>query len=115
MKKQDGRSLSRKTLERNQGSSSVARVKAGESPEVVAKALGFHRSGIYKWLADYESGGKKALGAKPTPGKPPRLNTEHLRWIYKVVVGKNPLQLKLPFALVDAFSIDRSHQEKVWY
>lgn len=98
MKKQDGRKLNRKTLEEIR-IRAVSRVKAGESPEDVANTLGFHRSGIYKWLADYKIGGKKALVAKPTPGKPSRLQAEHLRWIYKVVVGKNPLQLKLPFAL----------------
>ena len=98
MKKLDGRRLSRKTQE-DIRLRTVARVRAGESPEVLAKALGFSRSAIYKWLSDYANGGKKALAAKPTPGKPSRLNTEHLRWIYKVVVGKNPLQLKLPFAL----------------
>lgn len=98
MNKQDGRRLSHETLEEIRVRA-VAMVRAGESPEVVAKMLGFHRSGIYKWLAAYQTGGKKALKAKPIPGKPSRLGAQHLRWIYKTVVDKNPLQLKLPFAL----------------
>lgn len=33
----------------------VARVLAGESPESVIEALGFHRSCIYDWLLKYDA------------------------------------------------------------
>lgn len=98
MEKLDGRKLDHKTLEEIR-IRAVRRVEAGESPEVVVKALGFHRSCIYEWIAKYREGGTEALRARPLDGRPTKLNGKQLRWIYKTVVGKNPLQLKFPFAL----------------
>jgi hypothetical protein len=43
----------------------VQRVEAGESPEVVVKALGFAQF-IYQWLALYREGGLEAC-APPVP------------------------------------------------
>lgn len=94
----DGRKLDHKTLEEIR-IRAVKRVEGGESPEVVIKALGFHRSCIYEWIAKYREGGEQALKARPLAGRPTKLNGKQLRWIYKIVVGKNPLQLKFPFAL----------------
>jgi len=56
MEKKDGRSLSHATLEEMR-IRAVQRVEAGESPEVVVKALGFSRPSIYEWLALYREGG----------------------------------------------------------
>lgn len=98
MKEMDGRKLDHKTLEQIR-IRAVKRVEAGESPEVVVKALGFHRSCIYEWIAKYREGGEEALKARPLSGRPAKLTGKQLRWIYKTVVGKNPLQLKFPFAL----------------
>lgn len=98
MKDLDGRKLDHKTLEEIR-IRAVKRVEAGESPEAVIKTLGFHRSCIYEWIAKYREGGIEALRAKPLSGRPAKLNGKQLRWVYKTVIGKNPLQLKFPFAL----------------
>ena len=77
----------------------VTQVEAGESPEVVIRALGLTRPRIYEWLAKYREGGLDALRAKPVPGRPPKLTGSRLRWVYQTVVGKNPLQLRFQYAL----------------
>ncbi len=98
MKRIDGRKLSHKTLEELR-IRAVTQVEAGESPEVVIRALGFTRPRIYEWLAKYREGGLDALRAKPVPGRPPTLTGSQLRWVFKTVVGKNPLQLRFQYAL----------------
>ena len=98
MKAQDGRKLSRSTLEELR-IRTVSRVRSGESPEVLAKALSLHRSTIYGWLLKYQKGGHKALKAKPAPGRPPKIASLHLKWISDTLKNKTPKQLKLPFSL----------------
>ena len=96
--KLDGRKLSHKTLEELR-IRTAKQVEGGESPEVLAKALGLNRSTVYKWVSNYASGGEKALIAKPISGRPSKLSAKHTLWIAKILIDKRPDQLKLPFAL----------------
>lgn len=98
MNELDGRKLNRKTLEEMR-IRAVKRVEAGESPEVVIKALGLSRPRIYEWIARYREGGIDALKARKAPGRTPKLSGQQLQTIYQKVAGKNPLQLRFPFAL----------------
>jgi transposase len=98
MRKDDARRLDHTTLEAMR-ERAVRCVQGGESPEVVAKALGINRTTIYEWLAAYRRGGWGALKAKPVPGRPPKLDGGKLQWLYNTVTQKNPLQLKFQFAL----------------
>ena len=77
----------------------MSSVQEGQSPEVVAKALGIHRVTMYGWLARYRRGGWGALDAQKRGGRPPKLNGTALTWIYRTITTKNPLQLKFPYAL----------------
>jgi transposase len=77
----------------------VAAVQSGESPEVVARALGINRTTIYDWLARYRKGGWGALDAGKRGGRKPKLDGKAMRWIYKTVTMGNPLQYQFPFAL----------------
>lgn len=98
MRKDDARKLDHTTLEALRHRA-VQSVQDGESPEVVARAIGVGRTAIYRWLADYRHGGWSALKAKPLFGRPPKLDGKKLQWLYDVVTKKNPLQLKFAFAL----------------
>lgn len=98
MNELDGRKIDRKALEEIR-IRAVMRVEAGESPEVVIKALGFTRSLIYEWLAKYREGGIDALRRRKAPGKTPQLNATQLQKIFRLVVGVDPRQLRFEFAL----------------
>lgn len=98
MKDLDGRKMNRKTLEEIR-IRAVKRVEAGESPEVIIKALGLTRPRIYEWLAKYREGGIDALRSRKAPGKKPKIAGQQLKKIYRLVVGQNPLQLRFEFAL----------------
>lgn len=94
----DARRLDHKTLTelRKRGVNSV---QEGQSPEIVANALGINRVTIYGWLSRYRHGGWTALDARKRGGRKPKLDAKALRWIYDTVTLKNPLQLKFTFAL----------------
>jgi transposase len=98
MKRRDARALDHKTLEEIR-TRAVERVQAGESPEVVINTLGFTRSCIYTWLARYRSGGWGALKARALKGRPTKIQPAQMRWLYRTVTGKNPLQFRFEFAL----------------
>jgi transposase len=98
MEKLDGRKLDHKTREAIR-KRAIRRIQAGESPEVVIKALGFHRSAVYQWLKRYEEGGIEALNFKKIPGAQPKLTAVQKKKIFDIVTMKNPEQLKFPFAL----------------
>jgi transposase len=96
--KLDGRKLSHQAREEIR-IRAVQRVESGESPEAVIKALGFHRSAIYQWIAKYREGGFEALKAGKITGRPTKLCGPQLKKIYDIITSKNPLQLKFEFAL----------------
>jgi len=75
----------------------VQMVEAGESPEVVVKALGFSRGRIYEWLARYREGGLEALRFKGIPGKRPQLSGADLKKLARIITDQNPRQLKFGF------------------
>ena len=111
MRKDDARKLDHKTLEEMR-TRIVKRIQGGESPEVLAKAMGLNRSTVYGWLAQYRQGGWGALKAKPLFGRPPKLDDKKLKWIYDTVTQKNPMQLKFAFALWTREMVAKIIQDK---
>ncbi len=98
MKNFDGRKLNHSAREAIR-IRAVERIKAGESPEIIAKILGFHRSAVYQWLKRYETAGTEGLKYQKIPGKQPTLSKAQKQKIFDIVTSKNPLQLKFAFAL----------------
>lgn len=98
MEKLDGRKLDHRTREQIR-IRAVKQVEAGESPEVIIKALGFHRSAIYQWIAKYREGGIEALKTGKITGRPNKLTGSCIKKIYDIITLKSPLQLKFEFAL----------------
>lgn len=98
MRRSDARRLNHQTLT-DLRKWAVARVQKGESPEAVAQVLDIARATMYGWLARYRDGGWGALDARKRGGRPAKLDGKALRWIYRTVTMKNPMQMKFPFAL----------------
>lgn len=98
MRTNDARRLDHKTLTELR-KRAITRVQEGESPEVIARVFNIARASIYNWIALYRHGGWGALDAKKRGGRPRKLSGPAMKWIYKTVTMKNPLQLQFPFAL----------------
>jgi len=94
----DGRKLSHSAREAIR-IRAVQRILDGESPEVIAKTLGYHRSAVYQWLNRYKADGFEGLKYQKIPGKQPTLSKAQKQKIFDIVTSKNPLQLKFAFAL----------------
>jgi transposase len=65
----------------------------------VSRTLGLHKHTVYGWMAAARAGGLGALAAKPIPGRPAKLTAEQQERVYQLVVGGDPRQLQLDFAL----------------
>lgn len=98
MKKLDGRKLRHDVLTEIR-KRAVVRVQSGESPEEVIHTLGFCRACIYNWLAMYRAGGWGSLEARKRGGRPRKLTGRMIKWVYEVVMQRDPRQYKFPFAL----------------
>src|SRR3984885_14260904 len=98
VQKDDARKLDHATLEALR-IRAVRSVQDGARPEDVARTLRVTPRAMYRWLALYRRGGWHALKAEPLAGRPPKLDGSMLRWLYRTVTQKNPLQLKFQFAL----------------
>jgi len=107
----DARKLSWKSLT-DLRKRAIARIQDGESPRTITRTFGIGERTIYNWLALYRSGGWGALDASKRGGRPALLDAKKLKWVYRTVVDKNPLQLKLPFALWTAKMIAHVIEKK---
>lgn len=98
MRDTDGRKLDHKTLETIRVRA-VKQIEAGARVEDVAAALDLNRSTIFAWMASYRAGGVEALRAKPVPGRAPKMSAAQMRELYGLIVGSDPRQYHLGFAL----------------
>ena len=54
----------------------VALLKEGFLPVEVAQRLGVDRRSVRRWRASHDREGREGLSAKPSPGRPPKLDAE---------------------------------------
>jgi transposase len=94
----DGRKLDHAALEAMR-IRACKQIENGAHPEDVAADLGFNRSTVFGWIAAYRKGGAKALQSKPVPGRPPKLTKAQMSALFTLIVGSNPAQFQLDFAL----------------
>lgn len=76
--KRDGRRLGRDVLAHIR-LQAVREIREGESPEIIARRLGFCRQIVYKWLRRARDVGLRALRRRPAPGAKPRLTPQQIR------------------------------------
>ncbi len=98
VRENDGRKLDHATLEAIR-IRAVKQIESGTRVEDVAHSLGLSRAAVFSWAAAYREGGIDALRAKPVPGRPPKLSGAQLRALYALIVGADPRQYQLEFAL----------------
>src|SRR5258707_13674478 len=96
--KRDGRTLDHATLETIR-LMAVERVLEGEVASAVITSYGFNRTTIYKWLtaAAKPGVGRRALQARPAPGRPRRLTPGQEPQWFRGLNGKDPRQNGLDF------------------
>jgi len=55
----------------------------GYQPVEVAKTLGVDRRSVRRWKSRYRTHGQKGIQAKPVPGRPSKLTSQHLERLEK--------------------------------
>jgi len=63
----------------------IAFLKQRLSLHEIARRIGCHASSVMRWRNALQSGGRKALKAKPAPGRPPRLTLKQKRKLVRLL------------------------------
>jgi len=77
----------------------IKAIREGQTAQSVAAVMGVNIRSVYRWLADFASGGQNALLAKPISGRPPKITEDEMRWLAQAVKDNTPLQFKFEFGL----------------
>src|SRR6266511_3724883 len=70
----------------------VQRVLEGYSTQEVADFLGIDDSTVRRWVALFRDQGGQGLGARPVPGRPPKLTSAQEK-IVRRWLAENPMKL----------------------
>jgi transposase len=77
----------------------VEQVLKGGRVEDVAAGLGYNRSTVFGWMKRYGEDGLSGLNTKARSGRPPKLSGLQRTKLLRMIVGTDPRQLRLSFAL----------------
>jgi transposase len=95
----DGRTLDHKTLEHLRMTAVRRVLEEGERPSEVIKSMGFNRTTIYRWLAQHEEKGLKALVSRVAAGREPKLTERQRQQVKRWIVGRDPRQYGFDYGL----------------
>lgn len=101
MKNQDARKLPRDVQQHNRDQA-IRLFSQGESRKRISEIVGVHYGTICKWIRKWEAGGNSAIKLqKRGRGSEDQrlLNPKQEKALKRLLIDKNPRQLKLPFAL----------------
>lgn len=94
----DGRAHSHEALQ-TMRQQAVKAVREGQPAPQVAAAFGLNVRTVYRWLADFASGGQNALLAKAISGRPPKISEQEMLWLAQNIREHSPQQFKFEFGL----------------
>jgi len=66
---------------------------------LVARSYKLPQRTIFDWLARYRNGGWNALTESGRKGRPTKVSSEDMKWLYDAITMGNPMNYKLPFCL----------------
>ena len=72
----------------------VEAVRKGATIESVAGRLKVSMRTVFRWLARYRNGGYHALQERHRPGRPPKVDDQVMRWLYKAITRHDPRQYR---------------------
>jgi transposase len=77
----------------------VEAIQRGDSVTVVARVFGVAPRSVFDWLAWYRQGGWSALQEGRRSGRPSKVSSTVMRWLYRAITKGNPLQYEFEFCL----------------
>jgi transposase len=96
--KEPGKRIPRRSLEDTR-LLVVSAIENGMRPDEAARIFEVGRSTVFGWLKAKREQGPAALKVRKAPGAAPKLSEEQTTALWKMIVGKDPRQLELDFAL----------------
>jgi transposase len=96
--RRDARSLDHGTLEEMRRLA-VRRIESGESQREVAESLEVHPNTVSKWMVAYRTMGAAGIASTKASGRPPKLTKRQTAQLFRIIVGKTPMQLNFGSAL----------------
>ena len=96
--RRDARSLDHGTLEEMRRLA-VRRVEYGETMVAVAASLEVHANTVSKWMRAYRAEGAAGIASTKATGRPSKLSEKQKAKLFRVIVGKTPMQLNFGPAL----------------
>jgi len=109
----DGRKLDHKTLEHIRTQAVRRVIEDGECPSDVMRSFGLCRTTIYPWLRGFKDRGLEALAESIAQGPEPKLTEKQRQRVKRWILGKDPRQYGLDFALWTRRIVQHLIQEKM--